>query len=251
MGGGGGQKTTSESKYPPEFAPLADSARKEIEALQRALPLVSHAGFQPAGVAGLSPVEQFTINELVMRTPYLPASFESLMQMPEPVGAASRSAYEAGRGSKGAAGSLDYLSEFLGRDVRPAPASTAPFQVLTRWPTPETAFPGLSAATLEAARPGIATQPTPMIQPIPAAPSLPPPAPVSQADLTNAIAQPVPPGYVRVPAGFSGGHVGEVIPLSVWEVWATMPGVPLEQVMAIMADGGRSGLDQFGTGGTG
>ena len=122
MGGGsGGQKTESKAEYPEEFKPLAESARKQIEALQNALPLVSHAQFQPAGVAGLSPVEQFAIEELVMRTPYLPASFQSLMDLPEPVGAASQGAVRAGQGSKGAAGALDYLSGFLGRDVRPAP----------------------------------------------------------------------------------------------------------------------------------
>ena len=107
-GGGGGKQTqTSEASYPPEFRDLATSARKQIEALQAALPLVSHAGFQPAGVAGLSPVEQFTINELVMRAPYLPATFASLMELPEPVGAASRGAVRAGEGSRGAAGALE------------------------------------------------------------------------------------------------------------------------------------------------
>jgi len=195
-GGGGSQKTESQASYPEEFKPLAVSARKQIEALQQALPLVSHAQFQPAGVAGLSPVEQFAIEELVMRTPYLPVTFESLLQLPEPVGAASQGAVKAGKGSKGAAGALDYLSGFLGRDVRPeAPASTLPFQTLTRLPSPETAFPGLSAGTIETMRPGIARAPVPMAQPNPAPPAvqpLPPPmAPPTQAvpaELSNQIA---------------------------------------------------------------
>ena len=174
-GGGGTQTSKSEASYPAEFRPLAESARKQIEALQAALPLVSHAGFQPAGVAGLSPVEQFTINELAMRAPYLPATFASLMELPEPVGAASQGAVRAGQGSRGAAGALDYLSDFLGRDVRPAPAAPLSFPTMTRWPVPETAFPGLSRAALEAARPGIATQPVPYAQPMPSAPSPPPP----------------------------------------------------------------------------
>lgn len=177
-GGGGGKQTqTSEASYPPEFRDLATSARKQIEALQAALPLVSHAGFQPAGVAGLSPVEQFTINELVMRAPYLPATFASLMELPEPVGAASRGAVRAGEGSRGAAGALDYLSDFLGRDVRPSPVVMPAFPTMTRWPVPETAFPGLTRETLEAARPGIATQPVSHAQPIPSAPTPPPPPP--------------------------------------------------------------------------
>lgn len=175
-GGGGGQsQTTSEASYPSEFRPLATSAVNEIQALQKALPLVSHAQFQPAGVAGLSPIEQFTINEMVMRTPYLPASFENLMQLPEPVGIASKNAASAGEQTKSSKGALDYLTSFLGRDVSPAPSATMPMQVMTKLPMPDTAFPGLSRSTLEAARPNIANQPVPMIQPIPQAPALPPP----------------------------------------------------------------------------
>lgn len=223
------------------------------------MPLVSHAQFQPAGVAGLSPSEQFTINELVQRTPFLPASFASLMQLPEAVGAASRGAVDAGRGSKGAAGALDFLSQFLGRDVRPEPATAAPFPAITRQPTPETAFPGLTRATLEGARSSIATGATPLlggaggvviptqpgtIQAPPVIPRLP-----TQEELNELVAfsvastgaaSAVPPGFVRVPPDFPGGHGGEVIPLQVWEVWSTMPGVPLEQVMASMSGSTRA-----------
>lgn len=198
-GGGGGGKSTSttEASYAPEFRPLADSARKEIEALQKVVPLVSHAGFQPAGVAGLSPMDQFTINELVTRTPYLPASFEGLMQLPEPVGAATRGAVKAGEHTNAARGALDYLSQFLGRDVSAPPAvERAAFPTMTRFPMPETAFPGLTRSALEKSRSAMSllgpggsptpTSPFPAFAPAPAAPPAAPAAPgVTLADATN------------------------------------------------------------------
>ena len=196
--GGGDPRSTPEgsSSYPDEFKPLASDAVKQIQAMQQALPLVSHAGFQPAGVAGLSPMDQFTINELVSRTPYLPASFESLMQLPEPVGAASQGAVKAGKGSKGAAGALDYLSGFLGRDVRPEPATTEPYQVLTRLPMPETAFPGLTRAALEESRakmsllgPGGTPTPTSPFPAFAPAPALPPAAPAAPSITPADVAQ--------------------------------------------------------------
>ena len=189
MGGGsGGGKQTSESvaSYPEEFRPLATSARKEIQALQKALPLVSHAQFQPASVPGLSPVEQFTINELVMRTPYLPESLAGLLELPEPVGVATKGAARAGAPTKASEGALGWLSDYLGRDVRAPQRAPVDFPVMTRLPMPETAFPTLSRATLQAVPPQIAMAPVPLMTP----PPLPPPAgPVIPPEISDLIAQ--------------------------------------------------------------
>ena len=60
-GGGGSSASTSEASYPAEFRPLATSAVKDIQELQKALPVKGFAGYQPQGVAGLSPLQVYTM----------------------------------------------------------------------------------------------------------------------------------------------------------------------------------------------
>ena len=196
-GGGGKQASTTESSYPPEFRPLAESARKEIESLQQALPLASFAPFQPAGVAGLSPMDQWTM-DLVTRTPDLPAAFEGLMQLPQPVGAAARGAVGAGTQTQASREAMEWIRSFLAGKLTvpepalagiPAPAAWS-MPAPTQWPVPsaaEMAFPSFAPlARPETAFGGqtpsvssLITQPTPYAQPIPSAPAPPPPpAPV-------------------------------------------------------------------------
>lgn len=61
-GGGGTQTSTNVASYPEEFKPLATSARKQIQGLQQALPLVGFAQPNPGQTAGISPFQQATMN---------------------------------------------------------------------------------------------------------------------------------------------------------------------------------------------
>ena len=65
----------------PELRPAAKSAGEQMQALQKVLPLEQFAANQPGGVAGLSPLQQFTIQSLLPGTLKAPFGVGSLLNL--------------------------------------------------------------------------------------------------------------------------------------------------------------------------
>lgn len=191
-GGGGKSSSTTEASYPPEFRPLADSARTQIQDLQAALPLAQFATFQPAGTAGVSPLQQFAIEEMIPRTLYAPPGMDGLLELPSVVNAAARGASRSAAPTSGSEDAMAYLRTLIGGHGAPGGVgggggfgygASTPLPTLPTIPSPTrnastspaTVFPGLTHEAIEAARPGIAAGNTPSVT----APFvLPPPAAV-------------------------------------------------------------------------
>lgn len=114
MGGGGGRTTTeSRAEYPQEFKPLARSAVSQIQALQRSLPLTMFTEYQPAGTAGLSPLQQYAIDELVPATTRPTAGLQGMLATPESVGVAAQGVTGAGEPTQAANAALQTLGTRL------------------------------------------------------------------------------------------------------------------------------------------
>ena len=132
MGGGGGdQDTQSEtlplaenepgfSRIPPELRPLATTAASQIQGLQGALPLSSFAGPQPAGAAGISPIQAATMQLLPALT-RAPAGLNPLLRLGGPVGQTAFGAAGAGQPTSGAQAALRTLGQRLG-GISPLPS---------------------------------------------------------------------------------------------------------------------------------
>lgn len=62
MGSGGGKSVSTQSaEFPPEFRPLAEAAVNQLLALGEALPITDFVDPHPLQVAGLTPLQQLTI----------------------------------------------------------------------------------------------------------------------------------------------------------------------------------------------
>ncbi|OGB40128.1 MAG: hypothetical protein A2W72_09275 [Burkholderiales bacterium RIFCSPLOWO2_12_67_14] len=167
-GGGSGQSTTtSQASYAPEFRPLAESAVKQIQAMQELLPLISFTGYQPQPTAGLAPMQRFAIENLVpgtlLPTPGLQASQDTTL----PLGLLGYGAIGAGGPTGAAQSALNTLTARLGQQAAPLP-SVAPLQeafgAMLPMPRPmETVFPGMGAAQLSGALPGATSTAVPLL----------------------------------------------------------------------------------------
>ena len=102
------------------------------------------------------------------------------------MGAATKGVARAGAPTKASEGALGWLSDYLGRDLRAPARAPVDFPVMTRLPMPETAFPTLSRATLQAIPPNIAMAPVPLMTP----PPMPTPmGPMIPPEISDLIAQ--------------------------------------------------------------
>ena len=168
MGGGGGTKTTTTASnaYPAEFAPLAASAVQQIQGMQGLLPLQSFAKWMPQGTAGLSPAQQFAMNDLLPSTLQMGEGTRGLLALPASVGRSAMGALGASGPTRGEDLAMARLLH-TGGDGRglgsQAPDLASMLSVLPPSFSPETAFPGLSRARIEASRPGIAAGEVPNI----------------------------------------------------------------------------------------
>lgn len=97
----------------PELRPAAKSAGVQIQELQKALPLAQFAAYQPGGVAGLSPLQQFTLNGLLPGTLNAPQGFQPLLDLPGSVGPAAFGAMLAGEPTAGSQYALQTLAPRL------------------------------------------------------------------------------------------------------------------------------------------
>lgn len=157
--GGGTSTSTSQASYPAEFQPLATSAVKEIQALQKKLPLEGFSAYQPGGVAGLSPLQQFAMQSLLPGTLNAPYGMQGLLDLPGSVGPTAMGAMKTGAPTSGAQSALATLAPRLGNGTGmaggPTLQSADPFYALiaSRLPQPSgaspamTAFPGLTPST--------------------------------------------------------------------------------------------------------
>lgn len=186
--GGGGSQQQSEASYPEEFRPLASSAVQRIQALQNMLPVENFAAFQPAGTAGIAPMQQMAMENLIPSTFLMPRGVEGLFALQNPVGWSAYGSAQAGAPTQGAQSALDMLSGRLGSS--PQLRSTAGLeqglvQSLPNVAAPSTAFPGISPQQSFAMAREAANRPVPILggpgpsgvntsQPLPAS-AIPPP----------------------------------------------------------------------------
>lgn len=154
MGGGGGKQVSeTHAEYPPEFRPLAESAVKQIQDLQNRLPLGMFTQYQPAGTAGLAPLQEFAINELVPATMRPTAGLQGMLQTPGAVGAAAQGATAAGGPTQASNAALTTLGRRLAGPVGQMP-STQPLQQAFASALPgnysaPSIFPGMSEETIQ------------------------------------------------------------------------------------------------------
>lgn len=170
IGGGGDQQSTTSTntEYPEETKPLFKGAAEQILALQRQLPLASFTGWNPAGVAGMSPAHQFEIDQLLPSAMAPTAGLEGLLALP---GAVSHGAAGAVRASAPTGGENAAIAKLFGLAGVDAPTQAGPampdmsalFAALPQGRSIETIFPGLSQADIEAARPGVSAGEVPVL----------------------------------------------------------------------------------------
>ena len=118
LGGGGsggeGQSTTeTQASFPPEFRPLAESAVPQIQATQKALPLVRFAEPFPAQVAGLSPLLVEALR-LALLTSFKTPEEQALARLTFPIREIVAQIPRFAEPSPGAQGALRTLGERLG-----------------------------------------------------------------------------------------------------------------------------------------
>lgn len=168
MDGGGGSKTTStqSSDYPPEFRPLAKSAVEQIQAMQQQLPLAMFTGYQPAGTAGLAPLQQFAIDNLIPATMRPTAGLQGQAATPGAVSAAAYGATSAGGPTQAENAALATLNNRLAQPAGRLP-STQGLQAYFASQLPgnyniDSAFPGLSPQTINGLG-DMSSRPTPIL----------------------------------------------------------------------------------------
>lgn len=150
-GGGGHSESSTKAERDPQSAKLAESAIPHIQKLQDILPIEEFAPYQPAGVAGLSPLQQFTIQSLLPGTLNAPPGTSGLLDLANSVGPTSIGAMMAGTPTFGARAALETLAPRL--DGRAGNLSTGldarslnPFFALVASQLPRAhAFPSMTA----------------------------------------------------------------------------------------------------------
>lgn len=158
-GSGGGTTTTStNSSYPEQFRPLAESAVSQIQAMQGLLPLTSFTNWMPGGTAGLGPAAQFGIDQLLPSTLEMGEGTRGLLSLAAPVG-------QTAMGALGASGPTGAENLAMSRLLHTGgtgeglgsrrPDLSALGSMLPPSFSPETAFPGLTRAAIRDAQPGI------------------------------------------------------------------------------------------------
>jgi len=218
-GGGGTTTSTSEASFPAEFRPLATSSVAQIQDAQKALPLVNFTAFQPAGVAGLSPMQQYVLSGLVPSTTQMPAGHQGLLQVPTTSGLAALGAMSAGNRTPESESAVDVLGPRLTRSPWPtasltseaAPAAAAPATAATpaAAPPPAPSIVDQLIGAMVATMPAQETAPSAF--PVSAAPPVSsvvpgiggPSVDVTQPQAVNPTASPLPPP-MPAPAAASG-----------------------------------------------
>lgn len=109
MGGGTSSKTSTSSEFPPEFRPLAEGAVRQLLQLQGHLPIAGFADFQPAGTAGIAPMQQYAMDYLVPATMQTTPGQQGALNTQAPVNMASFGAAGSGQSTNAAQSALDAL----------------------------------------------------------------------------------------------------------------------------------------------
>ena len=117
---------------------MAASAVEQIQAAQKANPLVRFTDYQPAGVAGLSPYQQFALQQMI------PATLESPEGVSGLLGSADR-VQQATRPANATRTALESLQGRLGGSMQlnRSPLPPGSFQPPATSPGRSLAFPGM------------------------------------------------------------------------------------------------------------
>lgn len=146
-------KTTTSSEFPPEFRPLAEGAVRQLLELQKVLPIAAFAEFEPAGTAGIAPMQQFAMDQLIPATFRTTEAQQGVFNTQAPVNLTSFGAADAGRSSNAAQSALDSLrnSGRLGGGSVALPGGQLQDAFASFLPpvqNPSTVFPGLTAENI-------------------------------------------------------------------------------------------------------
>lgn len=152
-GGGTSSRTTTSSEFPPEFRPLAESAVRQLMDLQTHLPISSFAEYEPAGTAGIAPMQQFAMDQLIPSTFMTTPAQQGVFNTQAPINAASSSVAGAGGPTNAAQSALNALSSSgrlgSGAVSLPGGSDMAAFGMnLPPVQAPPTIFPGMSMESL-------------------------------------------------------------------------------------------------------
>ena len=123
--GGGSTKSQQNAEYPPEFRPLAEGAVSQILDMQQRLPVSSFTKYMPAGTAGISPLQEFAINNLVPGTFAPTAGMLSGMEAGGAIGEAARGVAGASGPTQASQSALDTLGRRLAGPVGQLPSTEA------------------------------------------------------------------------------------------------------------------------------
>lgn len=168
MGGGDQESTTStNTEYPAETKPLFAGATQQILAAQRQLPLVSFTGWNPAGVAGMSPAHQWEIERLLPATTAPTAGLQGLLGLPTAVSHSAAGAVGASAPTGAENAAIAKLLGLAGADTSAsgpkAPDMGALLSFLPRGTSLDTVFPGVSGEEVAEMAPVIARGEVPVL----------------------------------------------------------------------------------------
>jgi hypothetical protein len=158
--------STQSAEYPPEFRPAAKSAVEQIQLLQKQLPLAMFTDYQPAGTAGIAPLQRYAMEEMLPGTMRPTAGLQGGLQTPGAVGAAAQGVTAAGNATQAENAALATLGNRLSQSPGQLPSSQGYQQnMAAQLPgnySINSVFPGMSDAAIQGVR-GLSAAPTPVL----------------------------------------------------------------------------------------